>query len=179
MIKTSMNLQELKRRIYLKAKAKPTWSFWGLFVHVCKLETLGEAYKMAKRNAGAPGIDGVTFADIESAGVEMFLSELRDELVTGQYQPLPNRRKEIPKGDGKVRTLGIPTIRDRTVQGALKLILEPIFEADFQGGSYGYRPKRTAHQAVGRVKKSIVLRLTRVIDLDLKSKRPTASLLTT
>jgi len=175
MTKASMDLQELRRRIYLKAKAEPAWRFWGLFVHVCKLETLREAYKMAKRNGGAPGIDGVTFADIESAGVEMFLSELRDELVTGQYQPLPNRRKEIPKGDGKVRTLGIPTIRDRTVQGALKLILEPIFEADFQGGSYGYRPKRTAHQAVARVKKAVVLRLTRVIDLDLKTYFDTVS----
>jgi RNA-directed DNA polymerase len=110
MIKTSMDLQELRRRIYLKAKAEPAWRFWGLFVHVCKPETLREAYKMAKRNSGAPGIDGVSFADIESAGVEAFLSDLRDELVTGRYRPLPNRRKEIPKGDGKVRTLGIPTV---------------------------------------------------------------------
>ena len=140
MIKASMDLQELRRKIYLKAKAESAWRFWGLFVHVCKLETLREAYKMAKRNNGAPGIDGVSFADIESAGVEEFLSELREELVTGQYRPLSNRRKEIPKGGGKVRTLGIPTIRGRVVQGALKLILEPIFEADFQGGSYGYRP---------------------------------------
>ena len=170
MIKASMDLQELRRRIYLKAKAEPAWRFWGLFVHVCKLETLREAYKMAKRNGGAPGIDGVSFADIESAGVEAFLSELREELVTRRYRPLPNRRKEIPKGDGKVRALGIPTIRDRVVQGALKLILEPI-----QGGSYGYRPKRTAHQAVAKVKKAVVLRLTRVIDLDLKTYFDTVS----
>jgi len=175
MTKASIDLQELRRRIYLKAKAEPAWRFWGLFVHVCKLETLREAYKMAKRNGGAPGIDGVSFADIELAGVEAFLSELRDELVTGRYRPLPNRRKEIPKGDGKVRILGIPTIRDRVVQGALKLILEPIFEADFQGGSYGYRPKRTAHQAVARVKKAVVLGLTRVIDLDLKTYFDTVS----
>jgi RNA-directed DNA polymerase len=175
MIKASMDLQELRRKIYLKAKAESAWRFWGLFVHVCKLETLREAYKMAKRNNGAPGIDGVSFADIESAGVEEFLSELREELVTGQYRPLPNRRKEIPKGGGKVRTLGIPTIRGRVVQGALKLILEPIFEADFQGGSYGYRPKRTAHQAVARIKKAVVLGLTRVIDLDLKTYFDTVS----
>ncbi len=110
MIKTSMDLQELRRRIYLKAKAEPAWRFWGLFVHVSKAETLREAYKMAKRNSGAPGIDGVSFADIESAGVDLFLRELREELVTGRYRPLPNRRKEIPKGDGKVRTLGIPTV---------------------------------------------------------------------
>ncbi|MFC1761799.1 group II intron reverse transcriptase/maturase [Planctomycetota bacterium] len=175
MIKASMDLQELRRKIYLEAKAESAWRFWGLFVHVCKLETLREAYKMAKRNNGAPGIDGVSFADIESAGVEEFLSELREELVTGQYRPLSNRRKEIPKGGGKVRTLGIPTIRGRVVQGALKLILEPIFEADFQGGSYGYRPKRTAHQAVARIKKAVVLGLTRVIDLDLKTYFDTVS----
>ena len=135
MIKASIDLQELRRRIYLKAKAEPAWRFWGLFVHVCKLETLHEAYKAAKRNNGAPGIDGVTFASVESAGVEAFLRGLRDELVTERYLPLRNRRREIPKeGGGKVRVLGIPAIRDRVVQGALKLILEPIFEADFQEG---------------------------------------------
>ncbi|MFN0057858.1 MAG: hypothetical protein ACKVX7_05310 [Planctomycetota bacterium] len=162
MTKTSIDLQELRRRIYHKAKAEPAWRFWGLFVHVCKYETLHEAYQMAQRNGGAPGVDGVTFAVIESVGVVTFLTELRNELVTGTYRPLPNRKKEIPKAGGKVRTLGIPTIRDRVVQGALKLILEPIFEADSQDGSYGYRPKRTAHQAVARVKKAVVRRLTRV-----------------
>ncbi len=169
MTKPSIGLQELRRKIYLKAKAEPAWRFWGLFVHVCKYETLHEAYTVAKRNGGAPGVDGVTFADIELAGAEAFLTGLRDELVAGTYRSLPNRKKEIPKGDGKVRTLGIPTIRDRVVQGALKLILEPIFESDFQDGSYGYRPKRTAHQAVAKVKKAVVRRLTRVIDLDLKT----------
>ena len=171
----SINLQDLRRRIYVKAKAEPSWRFWGLFVHVCKLETLCEAYKLAKRNKGAPGIDGVTFRAIESAGVEAFLSELRDELVSGRYRPLRNRRQEIPKGDGRVRVLGIPAIRDRVVQGALKLILEPIFEADFHDGSYGYRPKRTAHEAVARVREAVILGLTRVIDLDLKTYFDTVS----
>src|SRR6266566_2816089 len=122
MIKTPISLQDLRRRIYVKAKAEPTWRFWGLYVHICKMETLHEAYQLAKRNDGAPGIDGVTFEAIEESGVESF-------------------QKEIPKDGGKVRVLSIPSIRDRVVQGALKLILEPIFEADFQSGSYGYRPK--------------------------------------
>ena len=143
MIKASINLQELRRKIYLKAKSEKTWRFWGLYVHVCKLETLRQAYKLAKKNNGAPGIDGVTFEAVEESGLDDFLSEIREELVSCTYLPMSNRRKEIPKGAGKVRVLGIPAIRDRVVQGALRLILEPIFEADFQDGSYGYRPKRT------------------------------------
>jgi RNA-directed DNA polymerase len=124
---------------------------------------------MAKGNDGAPGIAGVTFAASEAGGVEGFLQELRDELISEAYRPIRNRRQEIPKGGGKVRILGIPSIRDRGVQGALKLILEPIFEADFQAGSYGYRPKRTAHQAVQRVAEAIVPNKTTGIDVDLKS----------
>ena len=124
---------------------------------------------MAKVNNGAPGIDGVTFEAIEEAGLDDFLSEIRNELVSCTYLPLSNRRKEIPKGEGKVRVLAIPAIRDRVVQGALKLILEPIFEADFQDGSYGYRPKRSAHAAVDRVSKAIISGKTKVIDLDLEA----------
>jgi RNA-directed DNA polymerase len=140
-----------------------------LYVHVCKLETLRAAYALAKSNDGAPGIDGVTFEDIEADGVESFLAQIRDELVTFRYRPLRNRRHEIPKEGGKVRVLSIPAIRDRVVQGALKLILEPIFEADFQPGSFGYRPKRTAHAAVNRVADGIVRYKTRIIDLDLRA----------
>lgn len=169
MIKASANLQDLRKKIYIKAKTEKTWRFWGLFVHVIKLETLREAYKLAKRNNGAPGIDDVTFEDIETQGIDQFLEELHEELVQGAYRPMRNRKHLIPKGDGKFRTLGIPCIRDRVIQGAVKLILEPIFEADFQEGSYGYRPKRTAHEAVRRVAQSIVKRKTRVIDVDLKS----------
>ncbi len=163
----SVRLQDLRRRIYVTAKADTTKRFWGLYVHVAKRETLRTAYDLAKRNNGAPGIDGVTVEAIEGGGVEAFLMQLRDELVTRTYRPLRNRRVEIPKGGGKDRVLGIPAIRDRVVQGALKLILEPIFEADFCDGSYGYRPRRTAQAAVARVEKSIVHGKTRVIDLDL------------
>lgn len=169
MTKAPIDLQELRRKIYAKAKSEPSWRFWGLFVHVCKLETLRAAYTLAKKNDGSPGIDGVTFEAVETAGTEPFLEQIRDELVSGTYRPLRNRRKEIPKGNGKVRVLGIPSIRDRVVQGALKLILEPIFEADFQPGSYGYRPKRTAHQAVAQVAREIAYHKTRVIDIDLKA----------
>src|SRR6266436_4832219 len=137
MTKASIDLQDLRRRIYVKAKAEPSWRFWGLYVHVCKMEAL--------------------------------LEQLRDELIGRTYQPLPARRQEIPKDGGKVRVLSIPAIRDRVVQGALKLILEPVFEADFQPGSFGYRPKRTAHDAIKRVAEAIVQRKTRVLDFDLRA----------
>src|ERR1700757_1756204 len=153
MIKASIDLQDLRRRLYVKAKAETSWRFWGLYVHVCKMETLCEAYALAKENDGAPGVDGVTFEAIEAHGVEVFLEQIRDEFVGRTFQPLPARRGEIPKDGGKVRVLWIPAIRDPAVQGALKLILEPIYEADFQPGSFGYRRKKTAHEAIDRVAK--------------------------
>src|SRR5947209_8877314 len=170
MTKTPSSLQDLSKSLYDKAKAEPTKRFWGLYVHVCKMETLQEAYEVTKKNDGAPGIDGVTFEVIEESGAESFLQQIRDELIHNTYRPMRLRKKEIPKDGGKVRILSIPSIRDRVVQGALKLILEPIFEADFQAGSYGYRPKRTAHQAVARVERAIVECMTRVIDIDLRVK---------
>jgi RNA-directed DNA polymerase len=170
MTKAPSSLQDLRRSLYVKAKAEPTWRFWGLYVHVCKRDTLNEAYRMAKENDGAPGIDGVTFEAIEESGVARYLEQIRDELVSNTYRPMRTRKKEIPKDGGKkVRVLSIPAIRDRVVQGALKLVLEPIFEADFQSGSYGYRPKRTAHQAVNRVAQAIVEGKTRIIDIDLRA----------
>src|SRR5450631_128636 len=169
MTNTPISLQDLRRNIYVKAKAEPSWRFWGLYVHICKMETLREAYTLARKNNGAPGIDGVTFEVIEAQGVEKFLEQIKGELVDRTYVPLRARRREIPKDGGKFRVLSIPTVRDRVVQGALKLIVEPIFEADFQAGSYGYRPKRTAHEAVHRVATAIVQRKTRVIDLDLRA----------
>jgi RNA-directed DNA polymerase len=170
MTKAPISLRDLRRRIYRKAKTEPAWRFWGLYVHVCKLETLREAYRLAKQNNGAPGVDGVTFEAIEAEGLPAWLQQLRDELLGHSYLPTRLRRVEIPKPGGKgVRILSIPTIRDRVVQGALKLILEPIFDADFQSGSYGYRPKRSAHEAVERVAQAIVQCKTRVLDLDLRS----------
>jgi RNA-directed DNA polymerase len=169
MIKPSVKLQELRRRIYRKAKAEKQWRFWGLYVHVSKMETLRAAYQEAKANGGAPGVDGESFELIETQGVEKFLAAIREELLRRRYRPSKNRRVEIPKGNGKTRRLGIPTIKDRVVQGAVKLILEPIFEADFHQSSYAYRPKRTAHQALDRVVHGLVQGLTRVLDVDLKS----------
>jgi group II intron reverse transcriptase/maturase len=153
--------------MYRKAKSEKTHRFWGIFVHVCRTDTLMEAYRIAKRNDGAPGIDGQTFADIESAGLAEFLASLRQELLSGRYKPQPNRRVDIPKEKDKVRTLQIPCIRDRVVQGALRLILEAIFEADFCSNSYGFRPKRSPHRALAEVRRSVLRRMFIVIDVDL------------
>lgn len=167
MTKASISLQELRGKIYRKAKTEKQWRIWGLYCHICKKEVLREAYRLAKANDGAPGIDGKSFEDIEAEGVEGFLEGIGQELLNRAYRPLPNRKVEIPKGNGKTRMLGIPTVKDRVVQGALKLLLEPIFEADFKDCSYGYRPKRHAHQAIDGVTKGILHGLTRVVDVDL------------
>jgi RNA-directed DNA polymerase len=111
---------------------------------------------MAKANDGAAGIDGVTFQAVEAEGTEPFLDQLREELVQKTYRPQPARKVEIPKGNGKMRQLSIPSMRDRVVQGAVKLILEPNFEADFQPGWFGYRPKKSAHAAIQRVRQAMV-----------------------
>jgi RNA-directed DNA polymerase len=169
MTNTSIGVQELRTRIGEKAKAEPEHRFWGLYTHVWKLNVLKEAYRLAKQNHGAPGVDGVTFEHLETQCIEGFLEALSQELQNKSYRPLPCRQVNIPKEGGKVRGLKIPAIRDRVVQGAVRLILEPIFEADFQPGSYGYRPNRKAHQALERVAAGLNKRLHQVIDLDLKS----------
>jgi len=167
MIKASVVLQELRRRIYRKAKSDKEHRFWGVFVHVAKIEVLAEAYRQAKKNGGAPGIDGQTFEDVEASGVEAFLKSIRDDLLAGTYKPRVNRFVEIPKGNGKTRTLQIPCIRDRVVQGALKWVLEAIFEPDFCPNSYGFRPKRSPHRALAEVRRSLLRRMSTVIDVDL------------
>ena len=167
MTKAPISLQELRRRIYRKAKSNKTHRFWGIFVHITKPETLEEAYRAAKGNGGAPGIDGQTFEDIERTGRPEFLATVREELITGRYKPKPNRRVDLPKGNGKFRTLQIPCIRDRVVQGAVKLILEAIFEADFCSNSYGFRPQRSPHRALAEVRRSVLRRMSTVIDVDL------------
>ena len=167
MTKAPISLQDLRRRIYRKAKSDKSHRFWGLFVHIAKIETLEEAYRAAKRNGGAPGIDGQRFEDIEQAGRASFLAAIQEDLETGRYEPMPNRRVEIPKGNGKFRTLQIPCIRDRVVQGALKLILEAIFEADFCPNCYGFRPRRSPHRALAEVRRSVLRRMSTIIDVDL------------
>ena len=167
MIKTPIDPQELRRRMYRKAKSDRKHRFWGLFIHITKREVLERAYLQAKRNGGAPGIDGQTFEDIESSGREAFLEGLRDELLKGTYRPRTNRPVEILKGDGKKRKLQIPCIRDRVVQGALKWVIEPIFEADFCPNSHGFRPGRSPHRALAEVRRSLYRRMSTVIDVDL------------
>jgi len=167
MRKAPISLQELRRRMYQKAKSDKSHRFWGIFVHIARMETLQEAYRLAKRNDGAPGIDGQTFEDIEASGAETFLKSIREELLEGTYKPGANRPVEIPKSPGKVRMLQIPCIRDRVVQGALKLILEAVFEVDFCQNSYGYRPKRSQHGAQAEVRRSLLRRMSTVIDVDL------------
>ncbi len=169
MTTTSIGVHELRARIGEKAKAEPEHRFWGLYTHVWKLDVLTAAYRLAKVNNGAPGVDRVSFKQIEESGREEFLEGLSRELREKTYQPLPCRQVDIPKEGGKMRRLRIPAIRDRVVQGAVRLLLEPIFEADFQPGSFSYRPGRNAHQALERVQAGLNKRLHRVIDLDLKS----------
>jgi RNA-directed DNA polymerase len=170
MTKAPMSLQDLRRKIDGKAPANPAWRFWGLDVQVGNLEPLREAYGVAKANNGAPGIDGVTFEDMEARGVEPCLEHLRDARGTRTYPPMRGRRQARPQDGGtKVRVLGLPTMRDRVVQGALKVILTPVFEADLQPGSSGDRPTRSAPAAVERVAEAIARWQTRGIEVDLQA----------
>jgi RNA-directed DNA polymerase len=167
MTKPTIGLQELRTQIGQRAKSAPEHRFWGLYVHLVKPETLESAYAEVRRNKGSPGVDGVSFEQIESAGRGEFLMELSADLSARTYRPMSLKRVEIPKEGGKVRVISIPTIRDRVVQSALRLILEPIFEADFSDSSYGARPGRSAHQALQAVSAGLLQRRHYVIDLDL------------
>ena len=167
MTKPTISLQELRATIGHRAKSVPAHRFWGLHVHVVKLDTLEASYLEAKRNNGAPGSDGETFERIEERGRGEFLLDLAAELRAGTYRPKPYRRREIPKEGGKVRVISIPAIRDRVVQGALRLIMEPIFEADFSDSSFGARPGRSAHEAIEKVRTGLRRRRHRVVDVDL------------
>ncbi len=167
MTKPTISLQELRAKIGHRAKSAPAHRFWGMHVHILKATTLEAAYLEAKRNAGAPGVDGETFEAIETRGRDAFLYELAAQLREGTYSPLPYRRREIPKEGNKVRVISIPSIRDRVVQGAIRLVMEPIFEADFSDSSFGARPGRSAHQALERVNHAVLRRRHRVVDVDL------------
>src|SRR3981081_2236648 len=164
---TPTTIRTLQRKLYRKAKAEPAFRFYLLYDKIHREDILPHAYALARANAGAPGRDGMTFAQIEASGLERWLAGLREELVSKTYRPDPVRRVSIPKPDGGERPLGIPTIRDRVVQTAAKLVLEPIFEADFEDNAYGYRPVRGAVDAVKEVHRLICRGQTGVVDADL------------
>ena len=165
---TPDKIRTFQRKLYCKAKAEPAFRFYVLYDKICREDILHHAYRLARANAGAPGVDEVTFAQIEERGLEAWLAGLREELVSTTYRPDPVRRVMIPKpkGEGE-RALGIPTIRDRVIQTAAKLVLEPIFEADFEGSAYGYHPARGAVDAVKDVHRHLCRGYTDVVDADL------------
>jgi len=160
-------IRRLQRTLYDAAKREPARRFHQLYDKVYRDDILGHAYVLVRANGGAPGVDGVTCADIEAQGLEEWLAGLKEVLRTKTYTPDPVRRVQIPKRGGGERPLGIPTIRDRVVQTAAKLVLEPIFEADFETTAYGYRPGRSAQDAVRTVHEAVCMGYTDVVDVDL------------
>ena len=161
-------VRRLQRRLWAAAKRSPERRFHALYDRICRSDVLQEAWKRVKRNKGAAGIDRQTLADVEQYGVDRFLAELESLLCAGEYRPRAVRRRYIPKADGKQRPLGIPTVRDRVVQAAAKLVLEPIFEADFCPDSYGFRPKRGTLQALERLRKLGACGGNHVLDADIR-----------
>src|SRR5246500_853798 len=172
---TPTTIRSLQRKLYRKAKAEPAFRFYLLYDKIYRADILRHAYALARANAGAPGTDGMTFAQIEASGLEEWLAGLREELLLKTYRPDPVRRVSIPKPDGGERPLGIPTIRDRVVQTAAKLVLEPIFEADFEDSAYGYRPARGAGDAVREGHRKRGRGYTDVVDADLSKYLDPAS----
>ncbi len=166
-LETPERVRNLQKKLYLKAKAEPDFRFYLLYDKVWRDDILRHAYRLARANLGAPGVDGITFAAIEIAGLEEWLTGIRKELREKTYRPDPVRRVMIPKPNGGERPLGIPTIRDRVVQTALKLVIEPIFEADLEPNAYGYRPKRGASDAIKAVHELLCRGYTDVVDADL------------
>jgi len=166
-LETPLKIRMLQRKLYQKAKEEPNYRFYLLYDKMYREDLLAHAYALAKSNQGAPGVDGQSFRDIESRGLEEWLSGVREELRAKTYQPQAVRRVMIPKPGGGERPLGIPTIRDRVVQTAAKLLLEPIFEADFDPNAYGYRPKRSAREAIQKVHQLLCKGYTDVVDADL------------
>lgn len=165
---TPDSIRTLQRKLYAKAKQEPAYRFYALYDKTYRADILSHAWRLVRSNGGSPGIDGVTFEVIErNEGVEGFLQELARDLRERTYLARPVRRVMIPKADGSQRPLGIPTIRDRVAQMAVKLVIEPIFEADFCDHSYGFRPKRSAHDAVDHIAKTLWAGHTQVIDADL------------
>lgn len=165
-IRTPDKVQQLQRTLYRKAKEGKRWRAWSLYADLCRRDVLETALKAVLGNAGAAGVDGVTTEEIK-ASAATFLDGLQTQLREKSYRPSPVLRVWIPKADGKQRPLGIPTVKDRVVQAALRVLLEPIFEADFHEASYGYRPKRNAHQAIDAITLALMQGKTEVIDADL------------
>ena len=166
-LKTPDGIRTLQRKLYEKAKAEPGFRFYILYDKVWRADILSHAYDLARANKGAPGVDGITFEQIETSGLENWLTRLGEELRAKTYRCQPVRRVMIPKPGGGERPLGIPTIRDRVVQTAAKLVLEPIFEADLDPGAFGYRPKRGAGDAIQAVLVLLRQGHTDVVDADL------------
>src|SRR5882757_9365280 len=164
---TPEKIRILQRKLYRKAKAAPAFRFYLLYDKIYRADILRQAYALARANAGAPGTDGMTFAAIEASGLEKWLAGRSEELASKTYRPDPVRRVTIPKPDGGERPLGIPTIRDRVVQTAAKIVIEPIFEADFEDNAYGYRPARGAVDAVKEVHRHLCRGYADVVDADL------------
>src|SRR6266545_3066526 len=165
-LETPIQIRTLQRKLYLKAKAEPAYRFYLLYDKIYREDILSHAYELVKANQGAPGVDGRTFWGIETQGLAEWLAGIREELRAKTYQPQPVRRVMIPKPGGGERPLGIPTIRDRVVQTAAKLVLEPIFEADLDPNAYGYRPKRSAQDAIRKVHQLLCSGYTDVVDAD-------------
>ena len=163
----SERVQKLQAALRTKAKESPKFRFYALYDKVYRADVLAEAYEQCRRNAGAPGIDGQTFADIAAYGVEKWLGELAEELRTKQYQPQAVRRVWIPKADGGLRPLGVPMIKDRVVQAAVRLILDPIFEVDLPAEQYAYREGKSATDAVQEVHRLVCYGHSQVVDADL------------
>jgi RNA-directed DNA polymerase len=174
-LQTPLKIRSLQRKLYCKAKAEPAFRFYLLYDKICREDILDHAYALARANAGAPGVDGQTFAEIATNGVEDWLAGLQQKLVTKTYRPGPVRRVMIPKPGGGERPLGIPTIRDRVVQTAAKLVLEPIFEADMEASAYGYRPGRGGTDPVKEVHRLLLRGYTDVVDADLSKYLDAAS----